>query len=674
MAGEIKVNILTGFQDKGVKDAIDKLKGLGAGFKNMAKQLVGAYLGFQGFQKGVQFIRNSIDASRDLQRNIAGLQTVFGPATKEMLLFAKAGVSMGMSTAEAAKGSTLMGTMLKAAGFSLKDNTKLTQKLVKLSADLAATFGYDVSEALVGMTAMFRGEYDPIEKFGVAIKQAQVNAEMARLGLNKLTGQEKLHAQQLIKIKLLMAATADVQGAFIRQSDTLAVAQQKLAATTTNMQAALGQNLIEPVTQLVVLLQSLTVSVGPSLTALFISMGEMFGLLGNNATGAASQISALIDQITGLVDFAAPILQFLVGVMSSLGSSIIVGVIAFKVMRSVVNGVGTAMTAVATIIDFVRIKMAAATAATNADTVAKEANIVATRTLSAAMMATPWGALAVGIGLIAGGLLAMNAATEPVNRVTGSFEELQTELMLAESEFDQMNGNFNDVNYYPLQKKIAQIKTELDLLNLSAGRASDALDIYKNTNGIDNKTKKEKKKEPPVVLDAAALAKIKAAAIAAAKPFKDMVKSIEDNLRQVHDSIMATFDITNMGTNGGSISRNIEKFMIKLREFAGYIKTLQGMKLNGNLLQQLSMAGPEAGLAAAKAFASDPGLVAQANAAYGELGMTSNAIAGSVMAAKAAPVYNITVSAGVGDKKTIGQAVVEAIKSFEKSNGSGWRK
>jgi hypothetical protein len=33
------------------------------------------------------------------------------------------------------------------------------------------TFGYDVQEALLAITALFRGEYDPIEKFGVAMKQ-----------------------------------------------------------------------------------------------------------------------------------------------------------------------------------------------------------------------------------------------------------------------------------------------------------------------------------------------------------------------------------------------------------------------------------------------------------------------------------------------------------------------
>jgi hypothetical protein len=158
-----------------------------------------------------------------------------------------------------------------------------------------------------------------------------------------------------------------------------------------------------------------------------------------------------------------------------------------------------------------------------------------------------------------------------------------------------------------------------------------------------------------------------------ADPFKKMVQTIKDDMKKVQDSIVSAFDITNMGTSGGSISRNIDKFMVKLREFSGYIATLREKGLAGGLLQQLAMAGPESGLAAAKAFAGDQNLINQANAAYGELGTTATAIAGNVVQAKAAPVYNINVNAGVGDKKTIGMAVVEAIKSFERDNGKGWR-
>jgi len=143
MAGEIKVNVLTGLNDKGVKEAIVSLKGLGAGISNLSKQLLGGYVGFQGFQKGVEFIKGSISASRDLQRNLEGLKTIFAESSAEMITFSQAGVSMGMSTAEAAKATTFIGSVMKQSGFAMKDNIYYTKELVSLGADLAATYGYD---------------------------------------------------------------------------------------------------------------------------------------------------------------------------------------------------------------------------------------------------------------------------------------------------------------------------------------------------------------------------------------------------------------------------------------------------------------------------------------------------------------------------------------------------
>jgi len=683
MAGEIKVNVLTGFQDKGVKDAMAALRGLGQGFKNIARQLVGAYVGFQGFQKGVEFIKSSLDASRDLQRNLEGLKTIFGENTAEMQKFSEAGVQMGMSTAEAAKATTFIGSVMKQSGFAMEDNIFFTQKLVSLGADLAATYGYDVQEALTGMTALFRGEYDPIEKFGVAIKQAQVNTLLAEKGLSGLTGTAKLNAQQLARMTLLFQSTADVQGAFSRQTNTLAVSQQQLAATFTNLKSSLGDSLIGPVTSLVKIMMSLTAAIGPSLTNLFIAIGGMFGLLGENANSAAGQIAGLIDQMTGLVNAVAPIFQFLILVITQMGSSLITGIIAFKILRSVVGGIGTAFTAFGTIIEAVRLKQLASAAATNVDTVAKGANTVATRTLAAAMVATPWGAIAMAIGLVGGALFALGSQTAPIGGITRSLQELKDELYFEETNLENNIVPGGAGGFDAARRRIKNLQQQIDLLNLSAGRANDALEVMAvGRSGRDKlgKTKTKEDKSPESMLDALqgknfneAIEASKKAAKAMADPFKKMVQTIKDDMKKVQDSIVNAFDITNMGTSGGSISRNIDKFMVKLREFSGYIKTLREQGLTGKLLEQLAMAGPERGLAAAKAFAGSPELVSQANAAYGELGMTATAISSNVAQAKAAPIYNINVNAGGGDKKTIGMAVVEAIKSCERTKGKGGR-
>lgn len=693
MAGEIKVNLLSGFEDKGVKDAMDALKRLGAGFKNITKQLLGAYVGFQGLQKGVAFIKDSIDASRDLQRNLAGLETIFGDSTSKMVAFSEASVALGMSTAEAAKATTFIGSVMKQSGFAMDENIVFTQKLVSLGADLAATYGYDVQEALTGMTALFRGEYDPIEKFGVAIKQAQVKAVLAAEGIANLTGQELLHATQLVRMKLLLEATADAQGAVTRQGNTLAVSQARLAAGFKNMQASLGNTLIGPVTALVQLLAKLTEVIGPPLQDMFAVIGTAFSSAGGNAANFANNIAGIIRQLTVLLQIALPIFNGLLTLLSSTLSPLVAMVITFKTLKSVVTGVSVVVGAYNAVMTLLAARTAAAAVAqgavagaTAAAGAAAAAATPPTVALGVATMLTPWGAIAIAIGLVAAAIVgiavvAANAkpAVGELGRTAGvvgtNMANIDGTMAATSAGVGVLTGNMSNLG--TAIAGVAKAQTTLNGVMPDYGNARAAL-------RADDKKSAKNKSTPELDTINALLAGIKGgtgalgtaagkAAKAMADPFKTMVKSIQDDMKKVQDSIVGAFDITNMGTKGSSISRNIDKFMKKLREFSGYIKTLREKGLSGDLLQQLAMAGPEKGLAAAKAFAGDQNLINQANAAYGELGTTATAIAGNVVQAKAAPVYNINVNAGVGDKKTIGMAVVEAIKSFERTNGKGWR-
>lgn len=698
MAGNINVNILSAFNDKGVKDAVDSLRKMGNGISDIGKKLVGGFGAFQLFNKGVSFIRDSVDASRDLQRNLTGLQTIFGSAAMEMQKFSEAGVSMGMSTAEAAKATTFLGSVMKQSGFAMEDNIVFTKKLVGLGADLAATYGYDVQEALTGMTALFRGEYDPIEKFGVAIKQAQVNAEMAAMGLNKLTGQNKLHAQQLIRMKLLFAATADAQGAFARNSDTLFVSQQRLAATFTDMQAKLGKSMIKPITILVQLMAGLTFTIGPSLEKLFMALGGAIGIVGLNASSAAGEITKIIDQITLLIVMATPVFNMLIDLISNFGASIITSLIVFKFLHTTIVGIGKAVVAFRAIMLAMSVAQAATTTTAVALTAAQTAAGAAAVASGAAVAATPWGAIAIAVAALVSGLVVLGGAfLQSMDKAKPAGESL--------SDFQARVDKTGNVSAYGTA--VFSLSNEFDTLSDSARKAIAATTVFENltkrdntdifTRNQSNKRKKYATKTPDSGLteteralkdfkklmkelgllggdgSGATGAAAEKVAKAIASPFAQMVTRIQGEMTKLRDAIISTFDITNMGNSGGSISRNIDKFMVKLREFSGYIAQLRAGGLNGDLLSQLAMAGPEKGLAAAKAFAGSPELVSQANAAYGELGTTATAIAGNVVQAKAAPVYNINVNAGVGDKKTIGMAVVEAIKSFERDNGKGWR-
>lgn len=234
-----KIHVPVSFSMDGLDAVQRKLKGI-AGTATKVGSAVAAAAG----AIGGKFVINAIEGSRDLERNLEGLQTVFKGSTDQMLEFSQSAYKMGLSLSEAAKSATFIGSVLKQSGFSIEQTADLTEDLVSLGADLALTYGYDVQEALLGMTALFRGEYDPIEKFGVAMKQSEIDAEKLARGLGGLTGAEERFADQQIRVEFLMDRASDALGAVGRQQNNLAVQQNVLNASFNNMRDTVAVGLL----------------------------------------------------------------------------------------------------------------------------------------------------------------------------------------------------------------------------------------------------------------------------------------------------------------------------------------------------------------------------------------------------------------------------------------------
>jgi hypothetical protein len=158
--------------------------------------------------------------------------------------------------------------------------------------------------------------------------------------------------------------------------------------------------------------------------------------------------------------------------------------------------------------------------------------------------------------------------------------------------------------------------------------------------------------------------------------FSDAVKN---TFAGIKNSILNAFDLTQLGGSTNAITRNMEKLLTRLRSFATNVKSLATMGLNPALLQQVISAGPMGGarLAEALVMGGASGLSAL-NAGYSEFGMLSGQIAQtgteSLFNREAQQtVYNINVDGGVGSGSTIGKAIVDAIKAYERTSGAVWQ-
>jgi hypothetical protein len=179
---------------------------------------------------------------------------------------------------------------------------------------------------------------------------------------------------------------------------------------------------------------------------------------------------------------------------------------------------------------------------------------------------------------------------------------------------------------------------------------------------------------------AAEAARIEAEALAERQRiYQSFVDSVTGLFATLKSSISSAFNLPELGGSTSRIIRNMKRLMEATRTFSGNITKLSNMGLDPELLQQVITAGPMAGARLAAALVSGgSAAVAEISRGFGEFQGLSSEIATTGVQARFGTesqqnIYNINVNGGVGSGATIGQAVVEAIKAYERVSGPVWQ-
>ena len=188
---------------------------------------------------------------------------MFGRQASAVEAYGKtADTRLGLSAAAYNQYAALVGTALQSAGMSVKESVGETDKIMTRGADLAATFGGTTAEAVDAINAaVSRSEFDPLEKYGIALNMTAVNAELAARGQDDLTGKQAEAAKKAIILEQIYGKSAKAAGQFARESDTAAGSQAIAAAQWENAAAALGEVLLPMATKAATVLAALGASV-----------------------------------------------------------------------------------------------------------------------------------------------------------------------------------------------------------------------------------------------------------------------------------------------------------------------------------------------------------------------------------------------------------------------------
>jgi hypothetical protein len=245
----LNVEILGEFQKltKATQGAEGSLKGLQdkvAGFATNINRIVGALGITLGFHTIIQGAKDAVNSASDLEQQFGALDSIFKGNSEEMKVFSKEMNEIGLSSADAARQSSLLGALLKGSGLSIEDTTEKTQDLVRLAGDLAATFGGPTSDAVSAISSLLRGERDPIERYGVSLKEVDVQAQMLEDAKNGLVFASEKEASIQATLTLLYGKTTDAQGQAARESDSYAAVTARLNAKFEDMSAEIGTALL----------------------------------------------------------------------------------------------------------------------------------------------------------------------------------------------------------------------------------------------------------------------------------------------------------------------------------------------------------------------------------------------------------------------------------------------
>ena len=691
----IRIPILTSFDPKGMKQANAAFANLQTSIGSLGRNF--AVLGAAAVGVGA-FLGKAVGSASDLQESVNAVNVAFGASAAGILEFGEtAATSLGTSQVAfnnaAVRFSAFADRIVGEGG----DVAGFVSDISVRASDFASVFNIEVAEALGVFQSGLAGEAEPLKRFGINLLQSEVNAYAAANGIgtlgSELTETEKVQA----RYGLLMQATSKTAGDFANTSDGLANSMRIMKSEIADTQAEIGQQLL------------------PVLEEIVPVVREMVSEFGTKLLAAVKAVDwkSLLTQIADLTQFFITNIETIAKVVAA----IFILNTAFKLM-AVASGIAKVAIALQT---WVTAQLATGmTLAT-----------IATNLLSAAMRLIPIVAVVAGLFLLVDQFNKTKTSIENTFPALGEFETnaiaaadtwarftpflnvmrlIAIEVLRAtgllddfaeasakpndstsrhrrheQREANRRAGLIGSGSAMPVLPDFAGIiaaasgagsaaavtddfTAELERLAREAEQvAADAAD---SMNQIEQQAQAER--ESALAAEQAVLDK----RVDAYKSFTDSVKSL---FGQIKDSILSSFNLPTLGNSVNSITRNIGKLLEKTKGFANSISQLSGMGLNSALLQQVIQAGPLAGSRLASAIVGGgSAFISQLNSAYGEMGGLASGIAGvgtgSAFANQAVVNnYNIEVNGGVGSGPTIGRAIVDAIKSYERTSGAVWQ-
>jgi len=196
-------------------------------------------------------LASTIAPASDLAESINAVNVVFEDGADVIKAYGEsAATTVGLSNREFNQLATVTGAFLTNLGYNSAEAADETIVLTERAADLASVFNTDVSTALQAIQSGLKGEFNPLEQFGVKMNAAAIEAKALEMGLADQTGAISDAAKAQAALALFMEQTDKVAGDFTNTSDGMANSQRQLGAMWEDLKAQIGAGLLPAVEKL----------------------------------------------------------------------------------------------------------------------------------------------------------------------------------------------------------------------------------------------------------------------------------------------------------------------------------------------------------------------------------------------------------------------------------------
>ena len=265
----------------------------------------------------------AVNYASDLDETRSKVGEIFGEMSGDVNAWAgNANLALGQTQQQALDGASDFAIFGKAAQMSGQDLVDFSTSNVELASDLSSFFNSSPEEAITAIGAAYRGESEPIRRYGVMLNEATVKQQALQMGIwdgeGALTQQQRVMAVNAS----ILAQTTAAQGDFARTSEGLANSTRIAKAQLVDAAAALGmqllpyaqqavhwvsalvgkfQNLSPEAQRVILVVAGIAAAIGPLLIVIGSLMSAIGGIVTFFAGGTAVALAPVVLPILAII-------------------------------------------------------------------------------------------------------------------------------------------------------------------------------------------------------------------------------------------------------------------------------------------------------------------------------------------------------------------------------------